>query len=147
RRGGVVSRPCPRAGTFASRAERLEHARSCLACRAELVASDPSALFALLAARPVPRSVLDAVSAGVPRSVREGAVRRSVLSRRAVAWAAALLVAVGCGTLWLATSRAPEGSGYAQALPEPAPRAAGVELLASPSPGTAQVVDVSVGDT
>lgn len=120
------------------RAALLEHARACLRCRAELVAADPSRLFALLSARPVPVPVLDAVSCDVSRAIREPASAGSGAhgATRAVAWAAALLLAILSGSLLFLPLRGP--------VPDRA-GSSRVEVLSSP--GAASVVDVTVGET
>lgn len=126
--------------TGLERAELLEHARACARCRAELVAEDPSRLFSLLAMRRMPVRVLDALSRDVALAIRGEVATPASLpassARRALAWAAVLLLAVASGSLLLLP---PVGPGRAL------PGVSSVEVLSSP--GAAKVVDFTVGET
>ncbi len=129
----------------AHRAVLLDHVLSCARCRAALVASDPSHLFALLALKPAPPDVLEDVSAAVAAEVREDVPTRQARVRVA-AWAAALLLAMLAAKALFGPLRAPTGSKLPGLTPpESAGVRAGVELLSSP--GSARVVDLAVGDT
>jgi hypothetical protein len=131
------------------REEALEHLRRCEACRREATAEDPTRLFALLGARPVPRRILDEVSGRVAAAVRRvEAVRPAFPSARvrmASAWAGAAALAVAL-LLPLAGGPGRRSSADAAAVlaPASAPRA-GVQVVSSP--GVSQVVDLTVGET
>jgi hypothetical protein len=124
----------------AARAELLGHARACAECRARLLADDPVALFAFLDQVEIPESILASVSAGVRAGLDRESPRRDWF-RPAVAWAAAAAMATAL--------LVPAALRYQPVVPraatvEVAPRA-GIEALRTP--GTAQVLDLTVGDT
>ncbi len=131
------------------RREAIEHLGRCEACRKKALAGDASRLFALLAASPVPRDILDRVSSGVAAAIRgEAPVPRRAPSyrvRTASAWAAAAVLAAAI-LLPLAGRPGQPGPERASAAPsrEQVPRA-GVQLVASP--GAIQTVDLTVGET
>ena len=129
-----------------ARKAAIEHARSCEACRSELASGDPSRLFSLLPALPVPVEILDQVSAGVAAQLR---ARRARRRWAAGAVAAALVLAGLLGVYLHRTPFADPAPGAVVTAPpvfvtSEAPRAE-VELLSSP--GTAQVFDLTMGDT
>lgn len=134
----------------------LRHLAGCASCRAGWLAEDPSRLFALLSVEPVSELALERLSRNVSRAVaREAPPARAIPRRYAVAAiAAALMLAALMGIEWtrrpLAPSRpAAVGGPAVGALtgPEPVPRfpQPGIQLIESP--GAAQVLDLSVGDT
>lgn len=96
---------------------------------------DASSVFSLLGEAPLPEGLTDAVSRGVSEAIDRDS--RATPSR--LAWAAALLLAVGVA--WLAADApAPPVPGG----PGPAPRAS--VTLQAPS-GQARLVDLTVGAT
>jgi hypothetical protein len=133
----------------AERREALEHLRRCEACRRAAMAGDPTRLFSLLAARPLPRNVLDRVATGVSAAVRGGEFvpvhLPSPRVRMVSAWAAAALLAAALLLPMAGGERRP-GHEDATAVLAPAalPRA-GVQVVSSP--GVSQVVDLTVGET
>lgn len=128
----------------AARAEAVAHARACPACRAGLLAADPVAVFALLDEVEIPETLLLSVSAGVGAALDRQAPRRAWL-RPAAAWAAAAGLALGL--LVPAAVRRGPGPPLASSAAVVPPRAerAGIEALRTPGP--AQVLDLTVGDT
>lgn len=125
----------------------LAHIDSCDACRQRWLAEDPSRLFLALRDDAVPQSVLEAVSAGVSAAIRDEAPGRRRTARRVRLVAAAAGIVLALAVAWW--------SGFGPASTDPTPVAfqgpdgvpdrAGVQLLTSP--GAAQVVDLTVGDT
>ena len=135
-----------------SRARLLAHVRDCAACRTEIAVRDPSLLFTLLACEPVPASVLDQLSERTAAAMAaERRPRRAVPGWAWGAVAASLLTLGVFGTLMNRSGVDP---------PPPLPR----EVVATPplpsdpaalpagmielfdSPGTADVVEMTVGD-
>ena len=135
------------------RVAMLDHVLRCPSCRAAVADRDPAGLFALLALRPLPGKILDEVSLGVRAGIlraRPGAVSfREDLAGRVAPWAAALLLAAALGTAFIQRpgppAAAPPPSASLAAVPAPLPARAEVEVLSSP--GQAQVVDLTVGET
>ena len=131
------------------RLDLLRHLQVCGGCRATLAAEDPSRLFALLALEPVPAGLLDRLSVDIAAAVEESDVAPE---RRGARWgwatiAASLLLAGVFSTyLWNRDGRTvdPGGTPSGALIVEPG-RELAFELLSSP--GTAQVVDLSVGGT
>lgn len=137
------------------RHEVLQHVERCPSCRAELMASDPSRLFSLLALEPVPRQALETLSARVRTEIErhEGRGARGRGWSVAGSLAASLLLA-GLFTGYLATRPAlpvlvPGGPATdvvdVELLHGRTPRPGGIELISSP--GEAQVLELSVGET
>ena len=136
------------------RLELLRHLRGCAACRAALAAREPSRLFALLALQAPPAAQLDRLSRRVAEAISEPpAGRLAGLRGFGFASLAASLVLAGVvgSYLWMH-----EPVGSAPALPvEPARVEAVPSVESEPSmmiellssPGTAQVLDLSVGET
>jgi hypothetical protein len=131
-------------GAGASRDMRLAHARDCAACRARLLAEDPTAIFAFLKDVEIPEALLRSVSAGVAAELDRAP--RVPWLRPAAAWAAAAALALG-----LLVPAALHRGGLAPTIPS-APAAvsaasprAGIEAIRTPGP--AQVLDLTVGDT
>jgi hypothetical protein len=131
------------------RRETLEHLRGCETCRTALAEGDPARLFALLASRPMPQSVLDRVSAGVAAAVRNEVPVSLRLpwrrARAASAWAAA--AALASALLFPIIGGSPPSGPESAAVvltPAAVPRA-GVQVVSSP--GVSQVVDLTVGET
>jgi hypothetical protein len=137
------------------RHEALEHIRGCTRCRAEVARDDPSRLFALLALEPVPEALLQRLSRNVDDAVDRELADRLPLRRWGIASLAASILLAGFFSTYLWTRGRPTGA---------PPLGGGVDLvehvdagpegpLAPPavievsSPGTAQVLDLSVGDT
>ena len=136
-----------------ARASMLDHLLGCSSCRASLAGRDPAGLFALLSRRPLPGGILDEVSLGVRAGIleaRPGAASfRDDLARRVAPWAAAVLLAAGLGTAFVKRPGPPTApplpSASLAAVPALLPARAEVEVLSSP--GQAQVVDLTVGET
>ena len=132
-----------------ARREALDHLSRCEACRDEAFGHDPAALFALLAARPVPADALDSVSRVVSVAVRGGReIPRPAPPARlrsASAWVAAALLAAALLAPLAGRLRTPERPAVAAtAEGGKAPRAAVQPAAASE---TIQTVDLTVGDT
>lgn len=120
----------------------LRHVGGCTACRGRLVAADPARIFALLSADELPAEALERLE----RRVREGiddakkpAGRRWIAQAASLA-ASVLLAAAFLGYLW----RTPAPL---QAAAEPAAEPPAGEIFLISSPGEAQVVDLTVGET
>lgn len=140
------------AATGDDRRAMADHLRSCPACRAAVAAEDPVALFALLAAKPIPRTVLDDVSAHVARRAgldraSLGALVASMPSNR-LRLAAAVLAVVALLGATTTLHRAPAVSPLATATPD-ATRALAqrADVDVQPDRAVSQVVDFTVGDT
>lgn len=125
----------------AEREELLGHLRGCESCRVAWLRDDPARIFALLAAAPVPRSILDGVSrqvaSAIDRPIRKSGPVAPIAFPGVAAAAAAVILSLATG--WLVM--APAKLSHPVAL---APHA-DVELLSSPGEG--RVVDLTVGDT
>lgn len=139
-----------------ARAELLDHVGGCAECRARLAEGDPTRLFALLALQPLPRPALDRLSARVDAELDRDARRRPSWPRfGAVASLAASLVLAGLFGIYLTGRSTPEpapvlplegpGPARAEVLSEPWPATDGLELISSP--GEAQVMELTVGET
>jgi hypothetical protein len=132
------------AASGAARLTMLEHARACGACRRAIAQHDPSALFGLLALRPVPASVLDALASEIARRAGHDASPYGTLAepaawpRRAAA-AAVLALVVLCGYATLHDR--PEG----EARLAISSQRADVEV--DSGRGVSQVIDLTVGET
>jgi len=136
-----------------ARSELLRHAAACGTCRDRLLREDPSRLVALLALSALPAPALERLSAGLDRELERGAPRRSTWRALpgAAAVAASLFLAGFFGFyLW----RAPRPEASFAAVPSSAPAtvarerrapASGVQLISSP--GEAQVLDLTIGET
>jgi anti-sigma factor RsiW len=131
------------------RGEVLGHVAVCAECRERFLAPDPSRAFALLSQAVVPQEALDRLSRRVAE--RTAPIRRSY---RYASLAASLLLAALFGGYLLTRPTTDPGAGVA------APRVEIVEIDAAPqadttagsvqvisSPGTAQVLDLTVGET
>jgi hypothetical protein len=126
----------------------LAHLGECDPCQKTWTRDDPARIFALLRTAPIPPSVLDAVSRGVATAVVRSGAPRAAVGRtlpRVAAVAAALILSLTSGWLLLAPERPLETVATSRVEPLLAEPRAGVELLSSP--GTARVVDLTVGDT
>jgi hypothetical protein len=122
-----------------ARGDALRHAAECPRCREALAASDPSRLFALLALDPLDGAALDSLSDNVMRQVEGRHMLRSLAS------VAASLLLAGIFGVYMMGNR---GAGPTAALePSPATPVAseGIELISSP--GDAQVMEFTVGET
>ena len=137
------------------RQEVLEHVERCPACRAELIASDPSRLFALLALEPIPAEALEALSGRVTAELDRQDDRRGTGARWGLVGSlAASLLLAGLFSGYLATRPALptlDARGPATDVVEIEPSLGrtsspgGIELISSP--GEAQVLELSVGET
>ena len=130
------------------RARVVRHLDGCPTCRSLVSRQEPSALFSLLSLEPLPQDVLDGLSARVAASLPDSTTARPQFTRH---WAAALAASLLLASFF---------SGYLLRKPPPVERAElpqaphialpdaperGIELLSSP--GTAQLIDFSVGET
>jgi hypothetical protein len=119
--------------------------------RAGLVAEEPTRIFALLAAEPLPEDVLERVSAEVATAIRDRTAAAEWSPRRGI-WAMAAALAAG---VVLALTL---GIELRRPLGTPATRAAGGSVATAgiaarprgglevvPVQGTARVIDLSVG--
>ncbi|MBZ5640614.1 MAG: hypothetical protein LAO51_17900 [Acidobacteriia bacterium] len=133
----------------ADRREVLRHLHVCAACRRQAIADDPSRVFALLAAREVPRGVLERVSSGVAEAVRRGETASTHLRprrlRATAAWAAAAALAAALLLPLAGDFARPGPKGVAAVLAPAAVPRAGAEVVSPP--GQAQVVNLTVGET
>jgi len=129
----------------ADRTVALRHLEDCADCRARWAAADESRLFALLATQEIPLEALDRLSASVRTGIEAPAAsrRRHGLGFSVAASLLLALVLGGIATWGPPKEPAPEIA--AVEAGEPAPTNATFELLSSP--GHAQVVDLSVGET
>ncbi|MDX1389301.1 MAG: hypothetical protein R3344_08925 [Acidobacteriota bacterium] len=132
------------------RAEVLDHVAACSRCRDAFVADDPARVFALLKRRPIPEAILDEVTAGVIAGIDAGASaparRFGPGNARVWAWgavAAAVILAVALVLVPRTESPAPE-TAVAEAGLDAAPRST---VTVIDSPGDAQLVDLTVGET
>ncbi len=136
-----------------ARLELLRHVRGCTDCRRRLIADDPSRVFALLAVEPLPDEALDRVSRGVSRSLDalERPGRRQWYAVASIA--ASLLLAGYLGLqLWgpgkarqLAPAELAEIERILDEHEQKHTPLRSIVLLSTP--GTARVVDLSLGDT
>jgi hypothetical protein len=137
------------ASAGAEREALLSHLRECGACRSAWIAREPSRVFALLAAAPVPAAVLDGVSRSVRQAIGHPASYPRAVPRLALpggaACAAALLLSLAAGWLLSMPGGGRPVLAEAPALSQPRGPHADVELLSSP--GDARLVDLTVGDT
>lgn len=125
----------------------LEHAAGCTPCRVLWIAGDPSRVFAFLGDEPAgseeaEEAALERVHEAVSRAIRPARPVRHLLRFAAAAVLAAALLFPA--TAWLFRERGGDPGGtVAEAIPlRPL---ADVEVL--DTPGEAQVIDLSVGDT
>jgi anti-sigma factor RsiW len=150
-------------GSAADRAQTLEHVRTCRECLAEVAERDPSRVFGLLASEPVPEHVLARVSAGVSEAIdaesddRTGTTPRGAIATFGPIAASVLLAGLLGAYLWMERPAAPPadvvrapvvetGVGMDEPGPiAPAGPASVVDVISSP--GTAEVLDLSVGET
>jgi hypothetical protein len=126
-----------------ARRQMLAHIAACSACRARVVAEDPSILFALLSAAPLPAGMLEDVSretarhAGLDRGAFGSAAEFSPAKRwLAVAAVSALTILCGYATL---------RERVAQPVALVEQRRADVDV--NPAGGVNQVIDLTVGET
>jgi hypothetical protein len=103
---------------------------------------DPTAIFARLREVEIPAELLAAVSDGVSRALEHEAPRRAWL-RPAAAWAAA--AALAAAVLVPAWREPRPVAPLAAVAPHAEPARAGISSLRTPGP--AQVLDLTVGDT
>ena len=119
------------------RREWLEHVERCDDCRQAWLREEPSRLFATLADDPMPRDLLDEVTAGVMQAVAPAMPATRTRWIAAAAWAAALALAAALVPWW---GSGPERERIAAAL-EPA------EVQVLEASDSTRVVDVTVGGT
>jgi hypothetical protein len=129
-----------------ARDDALRHAAGCTRCRERLAASDPSRLFALLALESPDGAALERLSESVMQQVEE---RRSApqyggLLRRLAPVAASLLLAGTFGIYMTGENDSGQTASLAPRPVAPAP-SNGIELISSP--GDAQVMEFTVGET
>lgn len=135
------------------REELLRHLAECAACRSPWLDEDPTRIFALLSLEPVSEHLLERLTRDVNRAVeREAPSARPVRRIYAVAAiAAALVLAAAFGIEWtrgpatLVEPRVETLEAFAEPPPGPSLPHPGIDLIESP--GTAQVLDLSVGET
>lgn len=122
------------------RAELLRHVAQCAICRERVAREQPARLFALLALVPPAAESLERLSLGVERAVAGSAAPRPrVLRVVAAALAASVVLAAGLtALLWRSVPEPPLASAT------PAQGRATIEVS---SPVSAQLIDLSVGDT
>jgi hypothetical protein len=130
------------------RARIVQHLDGCPTCRSIVSQQDPSALFSLLSLEPLPRDALDRLSASVAASLPDVMAARPRFVRH---WAAALAASVLLAAFFVGSLLRDAPPVERVELP-PVPEIAlpdaperGIELLSSP--GTAQLVDFTVGET
>ena len=140
--------------TAGEREELLAHAESCPSCRQRLAEADPTRLFALLSRAPVGEQALERLGERLDRDLGRGDARRwgSPWFRAAASVAASLALAAVLGSFALrppagmpvasAPAAAPSGVVLAR---EGDPAPGGVQLISSP--GEAQVMELSIGET
>jgi hypothetical protein len=136
-----------RAADRPDRGELLGHLARCARCRAELAADDPSRLFALLTLSEPPPGTLERLSREVRRRTAASAVPRRRHWRAAggaMAASLALAAALG-GFLWRSTP--PVGRALAEAWPAAAVEAKPVTTIELSQPPSAQMLDLSIGET
>ncbi len=130
----------------------LDHVRRCPHCSAELAASEPAALFSLLALDTPSADELERLSARVDAEIAAEPQPAGSATRWMSVAASLILAGVFATYLWTRPAVLPETANLRQPLLDsldlhaiPAADAAGsVEWVASP--GTAQVMDLSVGE-
>jgi hypothetical protein len=135
-----------------ARRSMTAHLRSCQACRDSVAAHDPVALLALLADAPVPRRILDEVSADVARRAGRdrgsfGAIVASAPSIR-LRLAAAAMVGVALLGAYASLREHPVPPPLASASREAVPALSQrADVDVHPAQAVSQVVDFTVGDT
>jgi len=137
----------------ASRLELLVHLRGCAHCREVLAGAEPERQFGLLRLEPIPDGILERVSDGVSAELAREERRPS--GRHRLAWgalAASLLLAGMLGTyLWPGRDEAPLPDAATNRIdrlePAPVEPAVPASMIKVHSPGDADVVKVTVGDT
>jgi len=131
------------------RESSLRHLSGCAECRSRIASEDPSRLFSLLALEPVPAGLLDRLSAGVAASIEgsgSGTADRGFRWGWASIAASLLLAGVFSAYLWDRGGGTVEvEAAVAETFIVEQGREPAFELISSP--GTAQVVDLSVGGT
>ena len=131
--------------TFESgeREQHLRHARECAACREKLLAGRPERLFMLLASEEQPAERLERLTADVMRQIeREQTGRRMRPRLRALVPVAASVALAGFFGIY--TTLQQDGAQTLPVLEASAP-SEGIELISSP--GEAQVMEFTVGET
>jgi hypothetical protein len=135
-------------GRHATRDERLRHTKDCSACRAQLFGGQPEQLFSLLALDAPPTAALEQLTSGVMQRIEgESAIRRRRLRLRAlIPVAASVLLAAFFGIYaTLQNMQAPSGMAALVPFLEASAPSDGIELISSP--GEAQVMEFTVGET
>jgi hypothetical protein len=131
------------------RGKLLRHVAGCAGCREQFLAADPSRAFALLSLAPVPEEALDRLSSRIDERIVPA--RRTY---RYASLAASLLLAALLGGYVLTRPAIPPVAGLAtpsvdfveiEAAAESESPAGSIQLISSP--GTAQVLDLTVGET
>jgi hypothetical protein len=140
----------------AERERLLRHATGCAACRDALAGADPSRLFSLLAADPLPEEALDRLSSVLNRQLDRTEPRRAAKrwTRIAASVAASLALAAllgvsvlreGAPSASLALTAPPGQTELALAAVDLEPTPGGLELISSP--GEAQIMELAIGET
>ncbi len=138
-----------------SRRERLElldHVRGCRRCSALLASTDPVGIFSLLALETPPVDELERLSARIDSEVAAAPVPARATTRWVSMAASVLLAGIFATYLWTRPAVIPEAANLRPSVLDtldlqgiPTADAAGsVEWVTSP--GTAQVMDLSVGE-
>ena len=126
----------------------LRHVGECASCRAAWVEVDPSRLFALLDAAPVPEAALDRLTARINDEIDAVEVVTTGRGPR-FGWAslaASLLLAVAIGSYLVTRPDVGGGAGVAEvvATQEEQFAGGGIEVM---TPADADVYDLTVGET
>ena len=146
--------PHPAAGEFqrlnelpeGRRLEVLQHAESCAPCRLLLTRDDPTAIFGLLALQPIPEFALARLGRDLDAAIDADRGQQRYGGRRVAALAASIAASLilalffGYHALQHDPTRLAASSDSTGKSPE-----RGLELISSP--GQAEVVDFSVGET
>ena len=138
----------------AQRGDLLRHAERCATCRRRLAEADPTRLFALLSRLPVSEGALNRLTIGLDRELDRDDPKRPgsrwLGAVASIAASLALAAVLGSFALRLAADLpvasvpAPAMGGVVLAREgEPAP--GGLQLIFSP--GEAQVMELSIGET
>jgi hypothetical protein len=131
------------------RAEHLRHAADCAACREKLLDGRSERIFMLLGSESPPADKLDRLAAEVERRIEgEGSLHRFRQRMRALVPVAASIILAGLLGIYTTINRVQSPLGMAAAVEpylEASAPSEGIELISSP--GDAQVMEFTVGDT
>lgn len=139
----------------ARREAALAHLEACADCRGRWLAEDPTRIFALLSLSPIPEAALDDLSARLGDAIDsapDSSRRRSRVQAFTAVAASLLLAAVFLGYLstrstpLIGTSPTLAPTAVVERIEQGEGRPTeGVEVISSP--GAAQVLELSVGET